>query len=424
MAPATTIQCQQCGESRDAKTRADGGVKLPPKWRRIGERTLCGKCAGVQYVSRSLTLPIGECVSHPWPEFAQAAHQAFARSTAVAREAIRQYAMSDPQTPPGQKIGKWTPPNAYQACRQIAPELAAGTVAAVCQRLQGVYREQRLALHRGERVLPGVRYPQPVPIRAQDYTLAVQDDVLVITFRLESTAVVGSQRYTLKLREKGGFERNGRLLRRLMEGGGVIGEVTLDAIRTNGTSRDHPHEQRDAGGGNRAAWKYVLRFAVKIPAAQRDKTDEGILLVRTTEDSLLVWQLAGQEERPPLHAEHVRRQLVRFGREQARLRDDLKLEKRWPSRVRQKMVSRQNDLAAKRSRMLRTFCQQAAAMTVAFARRRKCGTIQYDDTVRTFAASFPWHQLRDAIAAKCQAEGVILVDANPKPTENAGQVCE
>ena len=213
---------------------------------------------------------------------------------------------------------------------------------------------------------------------------------------------------------------HGRLLRQLMEGGGVIGEVTLDAIRTNGTSRDHPHEQRDAGGGNRAAWKYVLRFSCKLPAAQRDKADEGILLVRTTEDSLLVWQLAGQEERPPLHAEHVRRQLVRFGREQARLRDDLKLEKRWPSRVRQKMVSRQNDLAAKRSRMLRTFCQQAAAMTVAFARRRKCGTIQYDDTVRTFAASFPWHQLRDAIAAKCQAEGVILVDANPKPAENGG----
>jgi hypothetical protein len=116
-----------------------------------------------------------------------------------------------------------------------------------------------------------------------------------------------------------------------------------------------------------------------------------------------------------LNYDHVRRWIAEYAVRLERLRQDRKAEQRpHPT-----FEARQEDEVGKQRRRLDSAVKEAAAQLCHFALRRKFSEIRYNDAERGFATSFPWFQLRDRIATKCQDLGLMFehASAEAKPEE-------
>jgi hypothetical protein len=181
------------------------------------------------------------------------------------------------------------------------------------------WRAQRYAvLWTGGRALSSYRYPVPLPLPRQMWSLERAGEAWAISLRLVD------RRVRLRLRGGAHFRRQQRLVDRI-----AAGELTAGAAYLY---QRVAHEGDHRSGTNREA-RLMVRCSVELPVVG-DPGRSGTITVCTASDALWHAVLAGEERIWTLHEQQLLRAIRRAERQHQALADDLKAERRRPRRNR------------------------------------------------------------------------------------------
>lgn len=376
--------------------------KLKHGYKRVNGEVLSPDQFGERFVRRIIVLPIHKpCGDVMWKDFGKAADDTFREGARIGNLAMRMFSQADklPDAPKDGgkvKLPKWeVDQNAvYAMARQICPAYPSGSVSDLLQRLRGIYQAARFDMMvTFKKSLPSfTRGRLPLSIRAQDWQAEKDaDGNLFVWLRLGSKIAEGlrGQRLKLQLR-RANHHAHAAIYEKI-----IAGEVqSADA------------KLKPLGDG--------LGLAVTVMLPRKAKgTNDGVLMVRTDPESLLVWNHGGDDERPPLHADQLKRMLAARTRQNQRWSDQLKFEKRWPAHVRRRMNQRHDAECRRWNDRITGFIRLMARITIEFAKRRGCGKLVYDDHERSFAPLFAWAELSAAMANGCAADGIEFLLAEP-----------
>lgn len=386
-----TMSCN-CGRVRAAK-RCPPGAHTDS-----GGIRWCSGCWHRMYILRAVTVPIAGPVDGTWPELREALRLCFRAATRLSNWAVTELAKADcVRTAEMEKLPK--PPRVYlyPGARQLVPEMDTGSVVAVLHAVERRWRARRYdVVWLGKESLPNYRYDRCVyPIRSKDWKAMRGDDgQALVSIRL------GGRRWILRLRGGHEFRRQLRSHAEMVEGRAVISELALYDQRVSGDAHRHCTKTRD-DGGQRVRTRLMCKMVAWLPRGG-GMPREGTLSVRTDNDSLLVALNAKEERLWVLHADHIRRWTSEHARRLRRWADDQKAEQR-PTAAFQ---SRRARACEKYRNRLDSFCHEAAASLVAYARRRRFATIRYDDSDQRYLDRFCWEQLRRLVREKSDAAGM------------------
>lgn len=307
------------------------------------------------------------------------------------------------RTPAMRKLPPMPKTYLYPEARQLFPNLASQSVSSLKQEVTRKYKARRYdVIWLQKASLPVMRYPVGLPIPKQMWRLEREEGKAWLF-----SCRIGQQRLSLRLRGGPHFHRQVKVLEQVIEGKADAGGATLYQVRSN-------------DGDNRPEAQYrtrlMLRIAVDLPVKTRKI--EGVLQVRTSSDALIVAGETGEEWVE--HNDHIRRSIIAAMRQQRHLSDDLKAERRRPKREREGMVQRMGNIGHRQGQRMRSYIHEAAAHLVGYAVRRKYEAVAYDDSVRTFCARFPWHELKQRIEEKCNAAGIKFIASAPLVGESPG----
>jgi len=325
------------------------------------------------------------------------------QATEAANFAVTELAKSEPPKADG-KLGKWkVPASLYLDCRAAFPQLDSQSLGSILQGVKKRYGKRRFEVHGLHKAaLPTYRYPVPIPVPAKDAKLEKRDHRYLLTLRL------AGKRYTLALRSKRrgrhSFARQLAALDRVLAGESLIGEVQVG--RQNASGNDHRSAVSESVNGRKEYSRVVCRIAVWLPR-QTKRERSGTMHLRTDRDAF--W-IAVVEGRDPwrLHADHVRRWVVRHRRQLNRLSDDTKFEKRWPKEQRESINGFRQRLCDRQNARLAEWCRQAAAMLANYADRQNVAEVVYDDRMRP-SYEFPWSRIAERLSQLLDEKGIKLV---------------
>lgn len=402
--------CCKCDKSTDVPPDKRGTHRLPRGWKSVSGSDWCGDCWGKSYVVRAVTLPIwgvidGGDIAGLW----DAAREAWKAATCVLNWASTTLYQQDVRRGPAdEKLGKMPETYLYglakscPAWHRIEDKQSGG---ALLLHAEQVYRADRYeVLWTAGKSLRNYRYPQPYPISSQAVRLLEHNEIVAINLRC------GGSRWTLKLGAGQRYTRQQAGLRHLLANPDLVCECAIYPISADGDAR-----QASAAADNSGAPKRREQLAVKIvgwfpvddrkpSGTLRVSTNSAALLVATTPDGDRVWTY---------HADHARQAVARHEAHLnglSRLSDDRKAERRKPRRDNRELVGMVDDRSRKDRDRMRSLLHEVSASVVAFAKRRRCAAIEYDDTDRSFAASMPWRMLMTITEQKCRANGIRFVD--------------
>jgi hypothetical protein len=392
---------------------------------------------------RSISLPVQECSSHPWPDFLRLLHGAWRQSTDLSNwasqtlarhDAVRTPAMTElpPYSPPdlyalafgrakeglGRQMHgcpecrrKWHPAQldagrvpahdrgkgpcpgsgrgAASLARKVLPAVAAqfagfggGRIAAagLLRRVQAKYlRERGKVVWRRERRTPEYLYPVPFPVHPQAWAAWWGDPES--RRRPHVSLALPGGRVSLRLRNGPEFAAALKVFAAVVDGGAAQHELSLCRQRSSAHARTD--SQRAPGGAHRETYRVMVRIAYRTEAAA---AAGGVTaFARTGRDPFLTLAVPGVRE-CVLHAPWARQWIARHRKFLDDFSDDLKFEKRWPAHKRRALNRYRERLCVKQARRMRTFLQQTAAQAVGWAARQSAGRLALDLTDRSFAA--------------------------------------
>lgn len=384
--------CAGCGATRaqsDATRR--GEPRLPSSWKRLQGKTWCQACRRRCFVLQTVAVPVSGPADGTWAELRTALHVAFGETTRCANWLVTElYARDRPRQPTEERLPKMQAVYLYPEARALFPALASQTLASLERQVQAKYRAARLDLLWRQAVsLPTYRYPTPLPLPARMWNLVLLGQRWHLSVRL------GDRRWSLRLRQGPGMQRQLKLLHQVAAGTIPAGEATLYEIRAH--AGDH---RGDASPERR------LMVKVAIWLARHEATDApDTLIVRTARDAFLQAQVAGHPRVWTLNADHVRRWIAEAGRRQQRLREDVTHDcRRQPAGAEIARVQRR--VADQLHRRLDTWTHQAAAQLVARAQHCRASAIEWDDADRGYVPAYPWHQFVATLTHKAEALGI------------------
>jgi len=353
-----------------------------------------------------------------WKEFRPLLQAAWSRSRSAANLMERQLASRDVVRDPGMtKLPKMRPVSSdilYKPARALIPQLPSGTISAICQHTRKTYAKQRYeTIWTGERSFRNFKYPYPLRVRGQDYTLGFVEyegkQYPSVSFRLESTEVVGSYRVTLRLRAGKGFARFVSDFQRFLNGEAEPRELIVVGQRANASDHRGGTAARRNGGGARGKYREMVKIVGLFRRRKRaQRESQGTLCVRTGDGSF--WFVAEEgEERPWLNADHIRRAHSAHSRFLDRISDDTKFEKRTPRRMRRQIDDHRAMRVSKHRNRVKTFVDQACRSLVGYAARRGYASIEYDDRERQYMPSFDYSQIEARLKTLCADAQVKLI---------------
>jgi hypothetical protein len=390
--------------------------------------------AETKWLVRSISLPVQECLSRPWPDFLRLLHGAWRQSTDLANWASQTLARSDVvRTPALAELPPFAAVDLYalafgrarEKCGRdgvkVLPVVAgqvggwAGARVAAASLLRRVRRkylaERGKIVWRRERRTPEYLYPMPFPVHQQAWAASLGDR----NAPLVSLALPGG-RVTVRLRQGPEFAAALGVFRSVAAGD--VAQQELSLCRQRSSAHARTDSERRPGGGHRESYRVMARIAYRVEVP--DGPAGGVLFAATGADPFLTLTLPGAESWV-LHAPWVRRWVAEHRRFLAAFADDLKYEKRWPAGKRKRLNRYRERRCEKHARRMKSFLQQTAAQAVGWAVRRRAGRVVLDTADRSFAESFPWSGLVAALQAKCDEFGVVLVaDAGGGEVESAG----
>lgn len=398
MTTAVAIQCDACEQAREAKPTKAGAARLPRGWKRLGERVYCDRCWRASFVLRAITLPIAAPLDGDWKELRAALRECWSNATQLANWAVTELAKADVvRTPDLDKLPPMPQVYLYPGAREVLPDMDTGSVVSLLQSVEQRYRKSRFdVIWRRAASLPTYRYPTPYPVHNQRWSVREEEGRgLILSARL------AGQRWDLVLKT-GGRGRQRAAVRRLIAGEAAAGEL---AIYERGSN-------------------VMAKMVMWLPREGRQRERSGTLYVRTVEDA--VWEYRVDDGEPRfLYADHVRQWLAAYRRRSERAAHDLKHEKRWPGRERERMRRDLEPMRRKHHARMDSWTHEATAMLVAYAVRQRVAALVYDDQITSYA-DLPWAELRTKLSYKLNGAGIEFVHASgeamsktPPPSEAA-----
>lgn len=401
--------CCQCGHEVTTKT-----PRLPRGWKDISGST-CDKCVKSGWYTKCIKLPVREVVGGAAKDFFSTFTKAWRLSTDLANWAQRRLLVHDVvRSPDMTTLPKFEAINLYKQWNLEVPlavrdlwdgstQSAATILRAVESTWKSHPRFGRLAvIWRGESSPATYRWPYPWPVPAQSAKLSWAEstnEAGVVdrkTPRLSITLPGG--RVELRLDHGPGFRRFLGDFERLVSGQAILGEVKIVGRLRGGKLKGV--DVRIAGKFRRKVTEVIGRVAE----------------ISTASDAALKVLVPDQEEFI-LYYNHLPAIIRRYEANRHRLAVDTKFEKRWPAAQRRRFVKAGAPRIAKQDRTITTLLQQIACAAVGYALRQRCDTVTYDDSIRTYAAPFRWHQLKTLIQNQCGQHGLRFVDNSTEPVE-------
>jgi hypothetical protein len=284
----------------------------------------------------------------------------------------------------------------YPEARERFPALSPQTVASLVQDVQAAYRANRYELlWTGARALTTYRYPAPYPIPSQAWRLDEEQGRWFVALRL------GDRRWRLKLRGGPHMRYQAERLRQLLTGEAQRGAATIYQVVAQ-----HGSHRTGMSNGERDV-RVMLKMAAWLQKIEPPPR-EGVLCVRTGPDALL--SIAGHDWR--IDAAPLRGVLSATARRRHALTVNHAHERRQPRRRRQGMADALSELSRRSRLRIADACHTYAAHVAAYAERQRASWIEYDDRDRSALPSFPWEQLRQAIAMTLEESGMRLIHIN------------
>lgn len=408
-----TITCAGTGEERQVRRLKSGEPAMPAGWKRLGEHTFGPIAWQERYVLRSIRVPIAGVqlpVNSPeenrraWSELRGALQISWRQATQVSNWMITELAKADSapliESAAGPRLPKMAPLNPllrrlYHECRARWPELDSQSLSSLRQRVVSKYLACRFELRcRASMSLPNFRYPTPLPIPAKDAKFFVSDESLCVQVR------ISGERFALRLRGGREFQRSSRVLRQVIEGELLSGELMLFEQTVGGAHR--PGGRNDLTG---RPTRLMLAVAVWVPKQARVE-GRRTCTVKTGPERLWTVYLEGNAESWNLNEDQIRRWNAAYRQQLQRLREDAKLDRK--NRGRNSLRRRRTELRNKYQNRIQDAIHKAAAMLASFCRRNTVAYVIYDDQDKRWLEEFPWHDLRRLCKEKCEAAGITL----------------
>lgn len=404
------VVCKFCQVSRDSKPMKGGGAKLPRNWKRAvqGDGVVCDKCWRARYMLRAISLPVSGPIEAEWKDLREALTKAWSQTTSLANWCANEfYARDVRRTPDMEKLPAWKVPYLYPDATARFPEAPTSVVVSVEHAMSGKYRAKRYeVVWLSNAALPTARYPQPLPIRSQDWSAKfVEDNVPIVV------CPIARQRFKLRLRGGSRYRRQLAAFRQLAEGRAVAADLVLYRQRANPSDHRNGVEARD-DSNRMVSYRVMAKLVMWLPKPEVPQTASGTLFVRTSADSLLL-ALDSKDERLWIeNCDQVRRWCAEHRRRLNRWSDDTKAEQR----PRPSFASRREAAVVKHRRRLDSVTHEVVSHVINFARRRNFAAISYDDSERSFVPEFPWHLLKQKLMTKCDEFGLEFVYATKEKT--------
>lgn len=426
-----TWQCCGCDEALAKKENKRGSVMRPRGWHvnSVGQ-LYCPKCWNARYVVRAITLPVWGVEGMKMSEFWRLAWPLWHAAAAMSNWASSELFANDIVRNPGtERMPAMPPINLYQVAQVKAPAIWAAipdkaSAGAIVRHVEQAYRASRWeVVWRQKESLRSYKNTQPYPITGQSITLrevADEDSTRVVVH-----ARVGGARHVLQLARGVRHARNNAMLQYLHDNPEMLCECAL-LVRKRGGDATQGTTARANSGGARSKYEMLFKLAGWFPVQRQEAA--GTLRVHTAPDSLLVAVSPEGDRIWTYNADHARNMVSRhvaYLNRVARLSDDRKAERRKPRRDNRELLNMYQLRADKNKRRLASLIHEVTASVVAFAKRMRVATIDYDGTDISFAASFPWRTMRTILEQKCRANGLDMHTTATEPDEpEPAEVCE
>jgi hypothetical protein len=393
------MTCTRC--QRPAK-----GDRLPHQWKRTGEATYCPACLQQQYLIRTIALPVVEPIDATWADFRAALTEAWAQVTAAANWMVTELYARDIQRQGQARMPPMPRVYLYPEARRLFPGLAPLTVASLEHTTQAVYRAARYhVIWTRTRSLPTYRYPMPLPLHTQLWRPTRVHKRPVVRVR------IGDHWWALRLKGGPRCHRQVTAYAQILAGEAIAGELALYRRRAH----DGPLVARP-NGMQRTAYTVACKMVAWLPRTSQDVLGPavGLLRVQTGPDALLV-ALDPQDGRWRYHGDQIRRWSAEFRKTRQHFaQDQHEAHGSTPA-----FADRRTAMALKYQRRMQSAVREATAHLIAYARRRRCGRLQYDDSVRTFCPEFPFAALREWLRTQCDRAGIAFESATETPVGTA-----
>lgn len=383
----TAARCVGCGAEKATKPTKDGEPRLPKGWKDTPTGRLCGACLHGKYILRACVIPILRPVGDTWKDFGDALHDQWSLMTAATNYATSLlYAADSPRMPGDAKLVKMPQVYLYPKLREAFPGIAPTTIVSLEQAAKGKYAAKRFdVLWLGKASTPNARYPQPLPLNAQSWSVELDGQGCPVV-----SASFGGRRWSLQLKTKGMGRQLG-MVRQIVDGLARQGEAAIYR------------------SGDDTLCKLVGWF----PKRERNETLEGTLLVRTDLDALLYAVNEGREQPWVLNGDRVRNWINGHRRRLMRWSEDQKAETRPAQPMAGKQIKQDRERSCEKyRRRLDTFLHETTAQLANFAKRQRVAEVKYNDSEQGYCPEFPYAALRERLATKLDALGICFVHAN------------
>jgi hypothetical protein len=380
------MNCKGC--NRPAKAE-----RLPHRWKRIGEASYCPQCLHERYVVRTVAMTVVEPLGATWLEFRAALLESWAQVTSAANWMVTELFARDVRRQDEVKMPPMPRVYLYPEARRLFPGLAPLTIASLAHTTQALYVAARYhVIWTHARSLPTYRYPVPLPIHNQLWRATMVDGRPIVRVR------VGDRWWDLRLKGGPRYRRQLTAYEQIIAGEAIAGELALYRRRAHeGPIMARPN------GNQRAPYAVACKIFAWLPRARDEAagTASGTLRVWTANDTLLT-AVDINDETWRYHGDHLRRWSAEYRRIRQRFAEDCQVDQRLAPAV----ADRRTAVALRYQRRMRSAVREAAAHVVGHARRKRCATVLYDDSVRVFCPDFPFAALRERLRTDCDAAGL------------------
>jgi hypothetical protein len=384
-----TVHCSRCAKVFTFKERAK---PTPKGWKRLEDNLYCGDCWRSQYVLRAVTMPVASPLDLSWDDLSKRLKIAWVRTTQASNWIMTELYRRDerrvsPPPIPGEepkdpeKMPPWHRPDKtfYHEVRHFFPELASQTVASLLQSTISKYNEARYKTSWINLAsLPVFRYPTPLPVHNQSWSVAIENNRPIVTVRIGDPPGV-------RLRLTGGpnYRRQLAAVKQMVSGEATRGELAI----------------------YRQGMDTMCKLVAWLPRRPRVISDRpDILRVITMQEALVTAVNAKDEKLWQYHGDQLLRLIARHRLHLQRWADDSKAEHRPIPPFAERRRKAAHDV---RNR-LKTDCHTVARLIVNYAARRRFAGISYDDSDHSFCAEFPWFDLAQKIGEKADEAGLTF----------------
>lgn len=380
------ITCSSCDTKRESPQTKTGKPRIPRGWKEIHGDVYCPKCKLTHYGLRAVSIPVAKC---DWKQVMPVLRAGWNDAIRCANWLLCElYRLDSIAGDSSEKLPKWQAPYLYPAARLKFPDIVPTTLVSLINTVQSKYRAARFDLWRGAASLPTYR-SFPLPINSQTWKLEKLDNEWIFRFRL-----AGEWR-EVTLRGGRQFYRQHAGLEQIVSGETEAGEAAI-------------YEQGKT---------LMLKIPGWFPRVAVNKADHTVN-ARTLPDGFLI--AVDGKAQWKLNADHVKQWIIGGQKQQQRLQEDLKAERRFPHAMRKGIVDRMGHIAEKRRNRMNSWVHEASMQLVNWTKRRHASTLVWNDKETSMLPSFPWYIFSQRLEEKCQMAGIQFVHATgeeEKPKE-------